>query len=116
MLWRWPGRRGGPRGRDEACRMVDPALSAASFAARATAIVLLALWLVLPSAPSAAAPATPAATASAQPVAAPVSAAELQRLVDTLQDNAERGRLIEELRALVAAQRGIEAGQPEATP
>jgi small conductance mechanosensitive channel len=96
--------------------MVDPALSAASFAARATAILLLALWLVLPSAPSAAAPATLAATASAQSVPAPVSAAELERLVDTLQNDAERARLVEELRALIAAQRGIEASQPEASP
>src|SRR5258708_14719126 len=96
--------------------MVDPALSAASFGARATAILLLALWLVLPSAPRAAAPAPPPETASAQSVPAPVSAAELQRLVDTLQDDAERARLVEELRALIAAQRGIEASQPEATP
>src|SRR5260221_9420521 len=96
--------------------MVDPALSAASFAARATAILLLALWLVLPSAPSAAALATVAETASAQSVPAPVSAAELQRLVDALQDDAERAGLVEELRALIAAERGIEASQPEASP
>src|SRR5260370_24661519 len=96
--------------------MVDPAVSAAGFAARATAIRLLGLWLVLPSAPSAAAPATLAATASAQSAPAPVSAAELERLVDTLQNDAERARLVEELRALIAAQRGIEASQPAARP
>src|SRR5258708_19134995 len=96
--------------------MIDRVLSAASCAARMTAILLLALWLTFPPAPSAAAPATPVATDSAQPAPAPVSAAELQRLVDTLQDDAERARLVEELRALIAAQRGIEASQPEASP
>jgi small-conductance mechanosensitive channel len=90
--------------------MIDRAFAAAHFAARMTAILLVALWL---AAPSAAAPATPAA-ADAAP--APVSAAELQRLVDTLQDDAERARLVEELRALVAAQRGIEASQPDSAP
>jgi small-conductance mechanosensitive channel len=97
--------------------MIDRALSAAGFAGRMTAILFLALWLTLP--PSAAAPAAAANSAttdSAQQIPAPVSAAELQRLIDTLQDDAQRARLVNELRALIATQRGFEANQPEASP
>ena len=38
---------------------------------------------------------------------------ELERLVDTLQDDAARAKLVAELRALIAAQRGTAAEQPE---
>ncbi|MBV8122361.1 MAG: hypothetical protein JO081_20775, partial [Alphaproteobacteria bacterium] len=41
--------------------------------------------------------------------AAPVSADELQRLVDTLQDDAARAKLVAQLQALIAAQRGAAA-------
>jgi moderate conductance mechanosensitive channel len=46
--------------------------------------------------------------------AAPVSVDELQRLVDTLQDDAARAKLVTQLRALIAAQRG--AAAPNTTP
>jgi small conductance mechanosensitive channel len=74
-----------------------------TFAALAVA---LALALGLPAG---------AQTTAAQPApaASPVSADELERLVTTLQDESARARLVEQLRGLVAAQRGIEA---EETP
>jgi moderate conductance mechanosensitive channel len=50
---------------------------------------------------------------AAQP--APVSADELDRLVHTLQDDTARARLVEELRGLIAAQRGAEKEKPTAT-
>src|SRR5437899_11950533 len=93
--------------------MVDRTPIAAGFAARISAILLLALWLTFPPASSTAA-AAQATTDAAQP--APVSADELERLVKTLQDDSQRARLVEELRALIAAERGVEANQPEATP
>src|SRR6266404_4415120 len=95
--------------------MVDRAPIAVGFAARMWAILLVALWLTFPSASSAAALAQPA-TDAAQPASAPVSADELQRLVNSLQDDAQRARLVEELRGLIAAQRGVEANQSEASP
>ena len=49
---------------------------------------------------------------AAQP--APVSVEELERLVDTLQDDAARAKLVAQLRALIAAQRGAAAEQPAA--
>jgi moderate conductance mechanosensitive channel len=54
---------------------------------------------------------SPAARA-AEP--APVSANELERLVDTLQDGEARGKLVDQLRALIAAQRGAEKEKPAA--
>jgi len=48
------------------------------------------------------------------PQPAPVSAAELDRLVHTLQDDRARARLVEELRALIAAQRSTEKEAPAA--
>jgi small-conductance mechanosensitive channel len=58
--------------------------------------------------------ATPtAARAADQP--APVAVDELERLVHTLQDDAARARLVEELRALIAVQRGAEKEKPAAT-
>jgi moderate conductance mechanosensitive channel len=57
-----------------------------------------------------------AAEPAAAPQPAPVSADELDRLVHTLQDEKARARLVEELRALIAAQRGIaEKEKPTAT-
>jgi small-conductance mechanosensitive channel len=49
---------------------------------------------------------------TAQPV--PVSTDELQRLVDTLQNDAARSRLVDELRALIAAQRSAAPEKPAA--
>ena len=49
---------------------------------------------------------------NAQP--APVSVVELERLVHTLQDDAARTKLVEQLRALIAVQRGAEAERPAA--
>src|SRR5262249_47429403 len=49
-------------------------------------------------------------TPAAQP--APVTVDELERLVDTLQDDGARAKLVGQLRALIAAQRGTAAEQP----
>jgi hypothetical protein len=69
----------------------------------------LLLWLAaaLPAGARAAEP--PTAT---QPV--PVSADELEQLVHTLQDDAARTKLVEQLRALIAVQRGPETEKPPA--
>jgi len=69
---------------------------------------LLALFCVAAILPAAARgdPPPPAA----QP--APVSVDELERLVGTLQDAAARGKLVADLRALIAAQRGAAPEQP----
>jgi small conductance mechanosensitive channel len=69
----------------------------------------LLLWLAaaLPAGARAAEP--PPAT---QPV--PVSADELEQLVHTLQDDAARTKLVEQLRALIAVQRGAETEKPPA--
>ncbi len=75
---------------------------------------LLLMFLVTaysPAASSVALAAAPAPPPAAQP--APVSVDELQRLVDTLQDNTERAKLVAELRALIAAQRRTPAEKPE---
>ena len=50
---------------------------------------------------------------AAQP--APVSVDELERLVRTLQDDAARTKLVEQLRSLIAVQRGAETEKPAAT-
>jgi len=50
---------------------------------------------------------------AAQP--APVSVDELERLVHTLQDDSARTKLVEQLRALIAVQRGAETEKPTAT-
>ena len=55
-----------------------------------------------------------AAEPAAAPQPAPVSADELDRLVHTLQDDKARARLVEELRALIAVQRGAEKEKPAA--
>jgi hypothetical protein len=46
---------------------------------------------------------------------ASVSPDELERLVHTLQDDSARAKLVEQLRALIAAQRGAEKEKPAAT-
>jgi small-conductance mechanosensitive channel len=53
---------------------------------------------------------------AAAPAPAPVSADELERLVGTLQDDQARAKLVEQLRGLVAAQRGVEQKQAEENP
>jgi moderate conductance mechanosensitive channel len=63
--------------------------------------LLLCLALVLPLGARAAEP-------------APVSTDELERLVHTLQDDSARAKLVEELRALIAVQRGAEKEKPAA--
>jgi small-conductance mechanosensitive channel len=101
--------------------MINRALAAACTAAdalgrialRALSILILALTLIASAAAQGNAPTAPAKPDAAQ--AAPVSAAELQRLVDTLQDEPQRARLVEQLKGLIAAQRGLEA-QPEEGP
>jgi moderate conductance mechanosensitive channel len=69
-------------------------------------LALLACLLLAPAAPLRAQP--PAAAAPA-----PVSAEELQRLVDTLQDDKQRAQLVAQLQALIAAQR---SAAPQAQP
>ena len=64
-------------------------------------IFILLLWLLVGPLPVAQA---------AEP--APVSTDELQRLVDTLHDDTAREKLVEQLRGLIAAQRGAEKEKP----
>jgi moderate conductance mechanosensitive channel len=59
--------------------------------------------------------AQPQAPANAQ-APAPVSADELERLVNRLQDDKERAKLVEELRGLIAAQRGLEQKEEAENP
>ena len=88
-------------------RRASPLISAPMFRRTFAALaVALAFAFTVPATAQTAAP-QPA------PAPAPVSADELQRLVETLQDESARARLVEQLRALVAAQRGVEA---EETP
>ena len=59
----------------------------------------------------------PAQAADPNPVAAqspPVAADEIERLVHTLQDDAARAKLVEQLRALIAAQHSAEKEKPPA--
>ena len=72
---------------------------------RAAFLLLLCIATILPAAAQAETP-KPAAQS------APVSVDELERLVDTLQDEAARQKLVADLRALIAAQRGSAAQQP----
>src|SRR5579864_77591 len=76
------------------------------------AAILVALMLAGASAASAQTP------APAAPAEAPVSAAELQRLLDTLQNPQDRAKLAQELRALIAAERARagSATSPQPTP
>src|SRR5262252_3297011 len=72
---------------------------------RAAFLLLFCISIILPTAAHAETP-TPA------PQPAPASVDELQRLVDTLQDDTARTKLVGDLRALIAAQRGGAAEQP----
>ena len=74
-------------------------------------VLLLALWAAaMPArAQSAASPARPVATSG-------VSADELQRLVDTIQDPLRRQELVQELQGLIAAQRGEAEATPKSSP
>jgi small-conductance mechanosensitive channel len=92
-------------------RVRGVSLSRRSIAA-ATGLLLAVIVTALSPAVLAAAPAAAAAGKSAAPPA-PVSVDELQRLVDTLQDNAGRAKLVAELRALIAAQRKVPTEKPE---
>ena len=71
---------------------------------RAALLLLFCVATILPATSRADAP-----SPAAQP--APVSVDELERLVDTLQDDAARRKLVADLRALIAAQRGSTAEQ-----
>ena len=72
-------------------------------------------WLLFALAGAASAQTSPAAPAAA-PAPASVSADELERLVNTLQDESARAKLVEELRGLIAAQRGVEQKQADENP
>ena len=72
---------------------------------RAALLLLFCLATILPAAARADTP-----IPAAQP--APVTVDELERLVDTLQDDAARAKLVAELRALIAVQRGAAAEKP----
>ena len=72
---------------------------------RAAFLLLFCVATLLPTA-ARADPPTPAA----QP--APVSVDELERLLNTLQDDTARGKLVADLRALIAVQRGAAPEQP----
>jgi small-conductance mechanosensitive channel len=61
-------------------------------------------------------PASAQSPQSSAPAAAPPSPEELERLVDTLQDDQARAKLVEQLRGLIAAQRGVEEKQTEENP
>jgi small-conductance mechanosensitive channel len=76
---------------------------------RALAVVVC---LLVPSAM----PASAQSPQSSAPAAAPPSPEELERLVDTLQDDQARAKLVEQLRGLIAAQRGVEEKQTEENP
>ena len=75
---------------------------------RAAFLLLFCVATVLPATARADTP-----PPAAQP--APVSVDELERLVDTLQDDAARAKLVADLRALIAVQRGATAEKPAAT-
>src|ERR1700738_819490 len=70
------------------------------------------LFLCLSVAPS---PGVRAADQPPAPQPAPVSVDELEQLVHTLQDDTARAKLVQELRALLAAQRCAEKEKPAAT-
>src|SRR5438874_9157653 len=67
----------------------------------ARGVFLLLLWLLIALAPR---------VQAAEPP--PVSTDELERLVQSLQNNTAREKLVEQLRALIAAQRGTEKEKP----
>jgi len=80
---------------------------------RAALLLLLCVAILLPAAAQAVTP-TPSAQPAPAVEPAPVTVDELQRLVDTLQDDSARAKLVEQLRALITAQRVTVAQQPAA--
>ncbi|GAA4254176.1 mechanosensitive ion channel [Azospirillum formosense] len=84
-------------------------------------LLLLLAGLAAPSlaagpVPGAAMPA-PAAAAPAEPAASPDPTPEqMQAMITTLEDPAARARLVEQLKALVAAQKGLEQAKAEEAP
>jgi moderate conductance mechanosensitive channel len=74
----------------------------------------LVAWLLVALAGPALAQSQPPTTPAAAP--APVSADELERLIGTLQDDGARTKLVEQLRGLIAVQRGVEQKQAEDSP
>jgi small-conductance mechanosensitive channel len=104
-----------PSGAAKLRAMIDRAPAKRCAAARAAISVACRTALVVLILALAGVPAL-AQSAPVQGAAAPVSSAELQRLVDTLQDDQQRGQLVQQLQALVAAQRGVPAKAPEAAP
>ena len=85
---------------------------------KAVWLLLAVLAASLPAAARAAAPAhasaaAPAHASTAPAQLAPVSVGELQGLVDTLQDESARGKLVAQLQALIAAQRQTTPKKPE---
>src|SRR5258708_27177165 len=99
--WRCPGRR---------------LISGAMIRSRIFGAGALVAWLVLALAGPALAQSQPSAAPAPAPAAAPLSADELERLIGTLQDDAARGKLVEQLRGLIAAQPGVEQEQAEESP
>jgi small conductance mechanosensitive channel len=84
-------------------------IAAPQWLCRLLVMALLAAALPLPVLAQSA-PASPPPSAAP----APVSAQELERLVSALQDDAQRARLVEQLKGLIAAQRGAEVTEPAA--
>jgi moderate conductance mechanosensitive channel len=80
-------------------------------------LAVLAATVILPGVLRAASPAQAPTTHAAAPAPAakpaPVSVDELQRLVDTLQDESARGKLVAQLQALITAQRQTPPKKPE---
>ena len=75
---------------------------------RAAFLLLLCVATVLPAVARAEAP-PPAASASA-----PVTVDELDRLVDTLQNDSARAKLVADLRASIASERRVAGEKPAA--
>jgi moderate conductance mechanosensitive channel len=82
------------------CRAMTPARLFAALG------LLACVLLAMGEAQAAGTAAAPAAAPAATP--APVSVGELQHLVDALQNDQQRAQLVQQLQALIAAQRGVE--------
>src|SRR5690349_18853024 len=107
--------------------MIRTVLSRAARGAGACLLSLLVAAAIVPALPVAvphalAAGPEPAAMPAAAPAASatapapPVSAAELERLVGTLQDEGQRAKLVQQLRGLIAAERGLKAEEDKTNP
>ncbi len=84
-------------------------------AARTFAVLAILAGVLLMLGGIARAQSTPAVLPTAASPA-PVSADELQHLVDTLQNDKQRAQLVGQLQALIAAQRGVEQKQEASAP